>query len=100
MSRKTEDSIYKGPVNKRPQQETLLGIWLKAHSISKDQFGRLVGCAPKMVDFWCAGRCIPGLLYAFKIEQVTGGGIGVETWLGLDIAKLEWNRIQRRAKTQ
>lgn len=97
---KTAVSIYSGAPNKRPKQETLLALWMKSRGISQDKFARLVGCNGKMVDYWTTGRCLPGLLYAFMIEKVTEGGVGVESWIGLEIAKEQWHQMQRRAKSE
>lgn len=76
----------------------MLGLWLKAHGISKNKAALLIGCSAKMIDLWCAGRVIPGLLYAMKIEQVTSGGVGMEMWVGTSIGKYQWNEIEKRIR--
>lgn len=68
----------------------MLLSWLKSHNVSKNKFCRMIGCAPRMVDWWCSGRSVPGLIYAFIIEKATEGGVSVEMWLGTEIGKQLW----------
>lgn len=98
MPRPHSSSIYKGAANKRPSQPTILSLWLKSHGISRDKFARQVGCSGKNVDFWCDGKTIPTLHFAFMIEKETEGGVPAETWLGTDIGKHLWTEIQKRVK--
>lgn len=91
--------IYgKIPANKRPIQLTLLSMWLKSRGISRDAFARKVGCNDKMVDYWCEGRCIPTLPYAFAIEKATEGGVPVPSWLGTEVGRAQWKRIEEKAQ--
>lgn len=39
------------------------------------------------------GQVIPELVYAFKIEALTEGGVPVESWLGTELAKLQWEHV-------
>lgn|SRR3990167_2177681 len=90
--------IYgKLPANKRPISRTLLHFYLENHGISRSAFARKVGCNPNMVDYWADGRCIPDLPYAFMMEKVTEGGVSAGTWLGTEIGRLLWSRIQEKA---
>lgn len=84
------------PVNKRPAQRTVLDLWLKSNGVSRAAFARMVGCNKKMVDYWCDGKCIPTLPYAFMIEKVTKGGVSASVWLGTAVGKLQWKRIEDR----
>jgi DNA-binding transcriptional regulator YdaS (Cro superfamily) len=88
------------PANKRPKQTTLLEVWLKANGISHDAFARLVGCNERMVDYWCEGRCVPSLIYAFMIERATKGEVPAPVWLGTEIGKMQWRRIEDRINAQ
>lgn len=92
--------LYYGntPANKRPINQTLLHTWLKQHGISRNGFARMVGCNPKMVDYWSDGRCIPNLIYAFQIEAVTEGGVSADSWLGTEAGRLAWAGVQENAK--
>jgi len=73
-------------------------MWLKSRGIARDAFARKVGCNQKAVDFWCDGKCLPSLLYAFAIEKATEGGVSAEAWLGTEIGKLQWKRLQDRVR--
>jgi hypothetical protein len=46
-----------------------------------------------MCYLWMYGQVIPALVYAFKIEAVTQGGCPVESWLGTELAKMQWKYI-------
>ncbi len=96
MARTYTPSIYSGHASKRPQEPTMLGLWLKSHGISKNQFARMCGCTGKMVDMWCSGQVIPSLIFAFVIEKCTEGGVGAEAWLGTQYGKHMWNEMQKR----
>lgn len=88
------------PVNKRPPQETMLALWLKTNGIPRAAFARKVGCNKKMVDYWCDGRCVPTLVYAFMIEKATKGGVSASVWLGTAVGLLQWKRIEERARAK
>lgn len=100
MSKTTPTTIYTGHAQKRPQEDTTFGLWLKARGISKNKAATLIGCSPKMVDLWTSGRVIPDLLYALKIEQITEGGVGMEMWVGTALGRHRWAEIEKRAKPQ
>lgn len=68
----------------------MLLSWLKSHGVSKNKFAKIIGSSPRMVDWWCDGRSLPGLIYAFIIERATEGGVAVEMWLGTEIGKQFW----------
>jgi hypothetical protein len=51
-----------------------------------------------MVDHWRLGKVMPGLVYAFRIEQATGGGVPVAAWMGTERAKAEWSIAETRKK--
>lgn len=82
--------------NKRPAAFTLLHFWLRERGISLTAFARTVGCDVKTLEFWCTGRCLPSLTYAFAIEKATEGGVSAATWLGTPIGKMLWARIEER----
>ncbi len=81
---------YSGPASKRPKSETPLMVWFRASGQTIYSLARAIGADPKTVYHWMYGQCIPELVYAFKIEAVTEGGVGVESWLGTELAKLQW----------
>lgn len=60
--------------------------------MSQREFARQVGCDYKMARYWANGQAVPTLVYAFKIERATEGGVPVASWLGTELAKLMWNK--------
>ncbi len=93
-------TIYSGAANKRPRERGQLHEWLKQHGLSRDSFAKLIGCNGKTLDFWCDGQSIPTLHYAFMIEMVTEGSVGVETWLGTTMGKMIWEETRKRAEVK
>lgn len=88
------------PVNKRPAQRTMLSLWIKAKGMGRPAFARMVGCNKKMVDYWCDGRCIPSLVSAFMIEKVTKGAVAASVWLGTEIGKAQWKRLEEKSRAK
>ena len=76
---------------KRPPSITPLSLWLKANQKSQCSLARDLGCDPKLVKLWTTGRVIPGLVYAFKIERQTEGGVPASSWLGTPLGREMWN---------
>lgn len=84
---------YSGPAAQRPKSETPLLVWFRASGLSVMEFSREIGADPKSVYHWMYGQVIPEVVYAFKIEAVTRGGCPVESWLGTELAKMQWQNI-------
>ncbi len=68
-------------------------VWFRASGQTVFALARAIGADPKTVYHWMYGQCIPELVYAFKIEAVTEGGVGVESWLGTELAQLQWKLL-------
>lgn len=75
---------------KRPGAETPLSVWLRTRGITQYQFAKVIGCSPKAVEWWASNRSMPGLVYAFKIERATQGGVPISSWLGTELGRLMW----------
>lgn len=78
-------------VDKRPRSPTTLQVWLSKRDLSRFAFAKEVGCDPRLVALWADGRVLPGLIYAFKIERATKGGVPVTSWLGTELGRTLWN---------
>lgn len=83
------------PRQKRPVSDTPLAAWLSVNGMSRFAFAREVGCDPNMVQLWANGRCLPSLVYAFKIDRATRGGVPPASWLGTELGRLTWNNTGR-----
>lgn len=77
----------------RPPSTTALSIWLKANGVSRYEMARRVKADPKQVKTWETGRVLPNLVYAFRIEQATKGGVPASSWLGTPLGRMMWNTI-------
>lgn len=91
----------------RPECDTPLSVWLKAHGVSKFALARKLGCDPKMVGLWASGRVMPSLVYAYKLAKETANGVPAAAWLGTELGKLLWNnggvdwdRLQEQRKAE
>lgn len=74
----------------RPPDASPLGVWLTKRGISVYSFARQIEADYKLCRLWATGRAIPGLIYAFKIDQATGGGVAPSMWIGTTIGQLQW----------
>ena len=86
-------------IDRRPKDDTPLSLWLKQHQLSHFQLAARLRCDPKMVRYWASGRCIPGLVYAFRIEQETSGAVPVASWLGTELGRALWEHTGRDIST-
>lgn len=77
---------------------TPLDEWLIQNGVASTTLARRIGCHLRMVDHWRLGKVMPGLVYAFRIEQATGGGVPVAAWMGTERAKAEWSIAETRKK--
>lgn len=68
---------------------TPLKLWLAEQGIAPYRFCFMVGANPKQVYLWVNGQGMPSLLYAFKIDAVTKGGVPVSSWLGTERGRWE-----------
>jgi transcriptional regulator with XRE-family HTH domain len=83
---------------KRPKEMTQLREWLQENNMTMEAFARKMGTNKTHVGWWATGRTLPGLIYAFRIEQVTAGGVPASYWLGTLLGKMQWNSISSRAR--
>lgn len=77
---------------KRPTCLTLLRQWLDEKGMTLDAFARLVGCNTNTAKYWRAGQTLPDIVYAFRIDEVTQGGVPVSSWMGTEIAEATWRK--------
>ena len=82
-------------MNQRPVERTALHHWCVKNGVSRAAFARKLGCTPNMVSFWCDGKCVPSLVYAFAIEKVTKGDVAVAMWLAVPQARRQWEAVER-----
>ncbi len=82
-------------VSKRPTCPTPLRAWRGRNNVSIAGFAVLVGCNVRTAENWDTGRCLPSIVYAFKIEEVTGGEVAPSMWLGTENGRAAWAAIGR-----
>jgi hypothetical protein len=58
----------------------LLGQHLTDSGLSLRDFGSAVGTSASLVCMWAAGKRVPGLVFALRIERATNGRIRPEDW--------------------
>lgn len=76
----------------REPEETLLNKWMLKNGVTVRALCHGIGCSTQMAQYWRNGQQLPGLVYAFKIEQFTKGAVPVASWLGLKVGKAQWDR--------
>jgi hypothetical protein len=88
------------PANIREQRrgkwDTRLNQWLKEVGMSRAAFCRKVGACDRIVQLWADGCSMPGLVFAYKIEEVTAGQVPVASWLGTEIGRRQWNALNKK----
>jgi DNA-binding XRE family transcriptional regulator len=84
--------------DKRPHCPTPLAAWLRKMGSSAASFARLVGCNRRTAQLWVNGQCLPSLIYAYKIDEITRGEVPPASWLGTEIGKAEWEAKGRAAR--
>jgi hypothetical protein len=72
--------------------ESPMRAYCERVSVSILSVARKVGVSYWTAWCWHAGRNVPSLVHAFKLEQATGGGVPAVSWLATPAAQLEWNR--------
>lgn len=85
---------------KRPPSETPLSLWLRANSISRYGLAKRLQCDVKLVKLWSMGKCLPSLVYAFKLERETEGGVPASSWLGTPLGLEVWNSVGNQGKAR
>lgn len=75
-----------------------MGKWLGAQELSHSAFARRLGASLKMVEYWANGQALPGLVYAFRIERATKGGVPVSSWLGTELGRLQWSLLDQKSE--
>lgn len=83
---------------KRPIERTRLYHWLQEANISYRRFALMVGTTELHVGYWAQGRVVPSIVYAFRVELLTKGGVPASSWLDTTLARSAWNLIEKRAK--
>lgn len=66
---------------------TPLADWLEATNTSIQKLALGVRASYHDAHSWVRGRQLPGLIYAFRIDEFTRGGVPVSSWLGTELGK-------------
>lgn len=74
----------------RPMVRTPLKVWLEKKGVTQTGMAKMLGCQDRMVKLWANNQALPGLIYAFKIERVTKGGVPAASWLGTPLGQKAW----------
>ena len=61
------------------------------NDVSSFAFARLLRVDPKTVIALAAGRQLPTLVLAFKIERATAGAVAASSWLGTELGRMRFN---------
>lgn len=75
------------------EERTLLHYWLEKRDTSYYDFAKRIGHDPKTVNDLANGRRLPSYILAYKIQDVTEGGVPAESWLGTEIGRIRWNEV-------
>lgn len=86
--------------SEKPKFDTPLQEWLRLQGLSHYAFAKMVGATPRMVMLWATCRSLPSLPYAYKIEMTSKGGVPVASWLGTELGKMMWRRVNTSKKGQ
>jgi DNA-binding XRE family transcriptional regulator len=79
--------------SEKPIFDSPLADWLRLQGVSQYAVARDLGCDRKTVVYWAQGRVLPTLIYAYKLEAFTKGGVPVASWLGTELAKMMWRNM-------
>lgn len=60
-------------------RKVTLKDWLDEHGHSQKWLADALGVTPQQVSSWVAGRHRPDDIYAFAIEQLTGGAVSAQS---------------------
>lgn len=75
----------------RPPSITPLTRYLEEHpEISLYQLAYMVGCSYATIRKLTDGKCLPGLVTAFKIQHVTG--VPASSWLATELGRAQWEK--------
>ena len=78
------------PVHRRPVIDTPLKRWMEVNSRRVKELAEALGLQWKTLENWVHGRCMPPLVWAFKIELYTKGEVAASSWLACDLGKEIW----------
>lgn len=81
----------------RPSCDTPLRRWLDAQDGSVRGLAAAAGLDQQTLQHIAAGKQLPSLLAAFRLEQVTEGAVLAVSWLGTDLARSLWAQMEERS---
>ncbi|MCB5412161.1 helix-turn-helix domain-containing protein [Pseudogemmobacter faecipullorum] len=58
-----------------------LATYLNKHRLAQRSFAERVGCSPSFLSDLLAGRRVPGLSLAVRMERATGGEVKAVHWV-------------------
>ncbi len=86
-----KDPLHNVPPHARPEEETLLGQWMKATQTTFRTLSKALDASERIVIYWSRGQAMPSLIHAFRIDAVTKGKVPPSSWLGTSIGRARWN---------
>lgn len=66
---------------------------MKTNQCSIRTIGKAIRAQHTQVKAWMEARALPNLVFAFRIDQYTKGGVPASSWLGTPLGRNLWHSM-------
>ena len=84
--------------NKRRAERTELADWMEKTGILAGDLAIKMGVATSTIRLWAAGKAVPGLVHAYRLEQLTEFKVAVVSWLHTTLARKLWEGLEKAGR--
>jgi hypothetical protein len=76
-------------VTLKAQYDTPLNDFMVANRITEYAMAKAVGCSVRAVRYWRFNQALPSIVYAKRMEDVTGGAVPMTSWLATPLGEAQ-----------
>lgn len=82
----------------RKGERTDLSVWMEKTGRTYQEVAQLMGCSANSVRLWAAGKAVPGLVAAYRLEVVTEYKVTMLSWMSTKLGRRLWEGFEAVAE--
>lgn len=82
----------------RKAERTDLSTWMEKTGKTAQEVARLMGVSTNSIRLWAAGKAVPSLVAAYRLEVVTEYKVTMLSWMSTRVGRRLWEGLEAVAE--